>query len=161
MRVWWVCVRVCMCACVRVCVCGAGWVCALLWSLSLSLPHTWPEIVGSNLSLTKSFFSRKINCWLEGIIPTFKVTFLSHFLPIQLARSYLDSFFLLFLYFFYFWSCSSKIFGSPWLQSISIKMPTYFDIASNNLERKFEPLFSIIPYFAKNTDTKRFYIKKI
>ena len=49
-------------------------------------PCDWQKILGT-----------KFNCLHEGIIPMLKLTFLSHFLPIQLARCYLDPSFLLFI----------------------------------------------------------------
>ena len=61
------------------------------------LQHTHLEIVGSNPVTSKNLLGTKFNCLHEGITPILKLTFLSHFLPIQLTRCYLDPSFLLFL----------------------------------------------------------------
>ena len=60
----------------------------LSWKIPLSLPiqHTYLEVLGSNPVSGKNFFSTKFNCLHEGMIPMLKVTFLSHFLHMQLAR---------------------------------------------------------------------------
>ena len=64
---------------------------------SLPLQHTYLEVTGTNPVTDKNFFGTKFNCLHEGMIPMLKLTFLSHFLPIQLARFSLDPSFLLFL----------------------------------------------------------------
>ena len=63
--------------------------------LSLPLQHTYLEAVGSNPMTGKNFFDTKFNHSHEGMIPMLKLTFLSHFLPTQPARWYLDLSFLL------------------------------------------------------------------
>ena len=60
-------------------------------------PHIYLEVVGSNPVTSKKISSHKFNCLHEGMVPILKMTFLSHFLPIRLARCYLDPSFLLFL----------------------------------------------------------------
>ena len=63
--------------------------------LSLPLQHTYLEVVGSNPKTGKNFLGTKFNCSHEWMM--LKLTSLSHFLQIQLAQSYLESSFLLFL----------------------------------------------------------------
>ena len=59
----------------------------LTWRKPLSFPlqHTYLEVVGSNPATGKNFFGAKFNCLHEGMIPMLKLTFLSHFLHMQLA----------------------------------------------------------------------------
>ena len=65
--------------------------------LSLLLQHTYLEDVVSNPVTGKNFFDTKFNCLHEGLTSLLKLTFLSNFRPIQLARCYLDPSFQLFL----------------------------------------------------------------
>ena len=60
------------------------------------LQQTSKEVLGSNPVSSKNYFSTKFDCRHEGMI--LKLTFPSHFLPLQLARCYLDPSFLLFLF---------------------------------------------------------------
>ena len=65
--------------------------------LSLPLHDTYLKVVGSNPMTGKNFSGTKFNCSCEGMKPMLKLTFISHFLPIQLPCCYLDPSFLLFL----------------------------------------------------------------